>query len=93
VCVPAGQQAPQEISPPAKLNREYSSYTICDCHANLLNCLFAVCEDAYWEASDIAAQYVLKKDVIFRISVGGASDIKTKLEKSKKLAQKALARL
>ena len=51
-------------------------------------------EDAYWEASGIAgALYVLKKDVIFRISVGGASDIKTKLEKSKALAQKALARL
>ena len=51
-------------------------------------------EDAYWEASGIAgALYVLKKDVIFRISVGGASDIKTKLERSKTLAQKALARL
>lgn len=50
-------------------------------------------EDAYWEASGIAgALYVLKKDVIFRISVGGASDIKTKLEKSKTFAQKALAR-
>ena len=51
-------------------------------------------EDAYWEASGIAgALYVLKKDVILRISVGGASDIRTKLEKSKTLAQKALARL
>lgn len=51
-------------------------------------------EDAYWEASVMAgALYVLKKDVIIRISVGGASDIKTKLEKSKTLAQKALARL
>ncbi|MGZ5480506.1 MAG: DUF3558 family protein [Pyrinomonadaceae bacterium] len=51
-------------------------------------------EDAYWEASGIAgALYVLKKDVILRISVGGASDIKTKLERSKTLAQKALARL
>lgn len=51
-------------------------------------------EDAYWEASGIAgALYVLKKDAILRISVGGASDIKTKLEKSKTLAQKALARL
>ena len=51
-------------------------------------------DDAYWEASGIAgALYVLKKDVILRISVGGASDIKTKLEKSKTLAQKALARL
>ena len=38
----AGQQGPQEISPPAKLNREYSSYTISDCDANLLNCTFAV---------------------------------------------------
>jgi len=51
-------------------------------------------EDAYWEASGIAgALYVLKKDVILRISVGGASDSRTKLEKSKTLAQKALARL
>src|SRR5687767_4472977 len=51
-------------------------------------------DDAYWEASGIAgALYVLKQDVILRISVGGASDIKTKLEKSKTLAQKALARL
>jgi len=49
-------------------------------------------EDAYWEASGLAL-YVLKKDVILRISVGGASDIKTKLERSKTLAQKALARL
>ena len=51
-------------------------------------------EDAYWEASGIAgALYVLKKDVILRISVGGASDIKTKLERSRTLAEKALARL
>lgn len=51
-------------------------------------------DDVYWEASGMAgALYVLKKDVIFRISVGGASDIKTKLEKSKTLAQKALARI
>jgi len=51
-------------------------------------------EDAYWEASGIAgALYVLKKDVILRISVGGASDIKIKLEKSRTLAEKALARL
>lgn len=51
-------------------------------------------EDAYWETSGIAgALYVLKQDVILRISVGGASDIKTKLERSKTLAQKALARL
>ena len=51
-------------------------------------------EDAYWEASGIAgALYVLKKDIILRISVGGASDIRTKLEQSKTLAQKALARL
>lgn len=51
-------------------------------------------EDAYWEASGIAgALYVLKKDVILRISVGGAGDSRSKLEKSKTLAQKALARL
>jgi hypothetical protein len=51
-------------------------------------------EDAYWEASGISgALYVLKNDVIFRISVGGAGDIKSKLNKSKTLAQKALARI
>jgi hypothetical protein len=51
-------------------------------------------EDAYWEASGIAgALYVLKKDVILRISVGGAGDSRSKLEKCKTLAQKALARL
>ena len=46
-------------------------------------------EDAYWEASGIAgALYVLKRDVIFRISVGGASDIKTKLESQRRSRRK-----
>jgi hypothetical protein len=51
-------------------------------------------DDAYWEASGMSgALYVLKKDVVFRISVGGPGDVKSKLDKSKTLAQKALARI
>lgn len=51
-------------------------------------------DEAHWAASSLAgALYVLKKNVILRISVGGPGDIKTKLEKSKTLARKALARI
>ena len=51
-------------------------------------------EEAYWEASGVGgALYILQSNVIFRISVGGASDNKTKLNKSKTLARKALARI
>ena len=51
-------------------------------------------EQAYWEASGVGgALYVLQHDVIFRLSVGGSGDIKTKLSKSKTLARKALARI
>jgi len=51
-------------------------------------------DDAYWEASGISgALYVLKKEVMFRISVGGPGDLKSKLDKSKTLARKALARI
>lgn len=50
--------------------------------------------DAYWERSGVGgALYVLASNAIFRISVGGASDPKAKLNKSKTLAQKVLARL
>lgn len=51
-------------------------------------------DDAYWLASPVGgALYVLKKDAFFRISVGGAGDANSKLNKSKTLARKALARL
>lgn len=51
-------------------------------------------EDAYWIASRVGgALYVLKKDVFFRISVGGAGDAKSKLKKSKTLAQQVLKRI
>lgn len=51
-------------------------------------------EDAYWLASRVGgALYVLKKDLFFRISVGGAGDEKSKLRKSKTLAQRALKRI
>jgi hypothetical protein len=51
-------------------------------------------EDAYWLASRVGgALYVLKKDLFFRISVGGAGDEKSKLKKSKTLAQRVLKRI
>jgi hypothetical protein len=51
-------------------------------------------EDAYWIASRVGgALYVLKKDLFFRISVGGAGDEKSKLKKSKTLAQQVLKRI
>jgi len=51
-------------------------------------------DEAFWVASPVGgAIYVLKKDLFFRISVGGAGDQKTKLNKSKLLAQKVLTKL
>jgi hypothetical protein len=51
-------------------------------------------DEAFWIASRAGgALYVLKKDVFFRISVGGAGDEKTKLKKSKTLAQQVLKRI
>ena len=51
-------------------------------------------EDAYWIASHVGgALYVLKGDEFFRISVGGAGDAKSKLTKSKTLAEKVLKKL
>jgi hypothetical protein len=50
--------------------------------------------EAIWIGSRVGgALYVLKKDMIFRISIGGAADMKTKLARSKTLAAKALARI
>jgi hypothetical protein len=51
-------------------------------------------EDAYWLASSVGgALYVLKGEELFRISVGGAGDAKSKLTKSKTLAEKVLKKL
>ena len=51
-------------------------------------------DEAFWIASRVGgALYVLKKDLFFRISVGGAGDAKTKLNKSKTLAQRVLKRI
>lgn len=51
-------------------------------------------EEAFWLASRVGgALYVLKKDVFFRISVGGAGDEKAKLKKSKTLAQQVLKKI
>jgi hypothetical protein len=51
-------------------------------------------EEAYWSGSRFGgALYVLAKDAIVRISVGGPDNEQTKIEKSKNLAQKALSRL
>src|SRR5881394_1407377 len=51
-------------------------------------------DEAFWVGSPIGgALYVLKSDLIFRLSVGGAGDQKAKLNKSKALAQKILKRL
>lgn len=51
-------------------------------------------QESFWLASRVGgALFVLKKNMIFRISVGGAGDAKTKLSKSRALAVKALARI
>ena len=53
-------------------------------------------DEAFWFGSRVGgALYVLKgeKDLFIRISVGGADNEETKINKSKALAQKALKRL
>lgn len=51
-------------------------------------------DEAFWIGSPIGgALYVLKKDIFFRISIGGSDDQKTMLNKSKALATKILARV
>ena len=48
-------------------------------------------DEAFWVGSPIGgALYVLKSDLMFRLSVGGGGDQKAKLNKSKTLAQKIL---
>lgn len=49
---------------------------------------------AYWTANRVGgALYVLKNDAFIRLSIGGADTEQVKMEKCKKLAQKALGRL
>ena len=51
-------------------------------------------DEAFWVASRVGgALYVLKNDRFFRISIGGAGDQKTKLNKSKTLAQMVLEKI
>jgi hypothetical protein len=51
-------------------------------------------DEAYWVSSPVnGTMYVLKKDAIIRISIGGQDDDATRLKKSKTLAGKALSRL
>ena len=51
-------------------------------------------DEAYWVGNGkVGVLYVLKGESVVRVSVGGPDDSKTKIEKSKKLAAKALKRL
>jgi hypothetical protein len=51
-------------------------------------------DEAFWVGSRVGgALYVLKKDTFIRISVGGPENEKARIDKSKKLAEKALERL
>lgn len=51
-------------------------------------------DEACWSGNRFGgALYVLKRNVILRISIGGPDDQETKIEKSKRLAEKALGRL
>jgi hypothetical protein len=51
-------------------------------------------DDAYWTGSRVGgALYVLKGNAYLRISIGGAGDQTSRINKSKTLAQKAIARL
>jgi hypothetical protein len=51
-------------------------------------------DEAFWVGSAVGgALYVLKNDLFFRVSVGGGGDQKSKLNKSKTLADKILRKL
>jgi hypothetical protein len=51
-------------------------------------------DEAFWLSNRVGGElYVLKGDSFFRISVGGAGDKATKIDKSKKLAEMVLKRL
>lgn len=50
-------------------------------------------DEAYWSGNRFGgALYVLRKDLIIRVSVGGADNEQTKIDKCKALAQKAIDR-
>ena len=54
----------------------------------------SVGDEAFWlGTSRGGALFVLKKDKVLRVTVGGTDDVKAQIEKSKTLAKKALARL
>jgi hypothetical protein len=51
-------------------------------------------DEAYWAGSRVGgALYAIKKNTFIRISVGGPDSQEIKIDKSKKLAEKALGRL
>jgi hypothetical protein len=51
-------------------------------------------DDAYWTASRVGgALYALKNDAYIRVSLGGTDTEEARIEKTKKLAAKALGRL
>jgi hypothetical protein len=51
-------------------------------------------DEAFWSGTRVAgALYVLRGNTFIRVSVGGISDEKTRIEKSRRLAVTALARL
>lgn len=61
---------------------------------NPLKKIEGVGDEAYWSGTRFGgALYVLRKNVILRISVGGPDDQETKIQKSKELGQKAITRL
>lgn len=54
----------------------------------------ALGDDAYWLGNRVGgALYVIKNKTFIRLSLGGPDDQKTKIDKSKTLARKALDRL
>ena len=51
-------------------------------------------DEAFWVGSPVGgALYVLEKDLFFRVSIGGPGDQKSKLNKSRTLAEKILKKL
>lgn len=51
-------------------------------------------DDAFWSPNPVGgAIYVLKKDLLIRLSIGGRDNEEGRLDKSKSLAQKAINRL
>ena len=50
--------------------------------------------EAFWLGNNVmGALYVLAKDRVVRVSVGGAEEVDAKVEKSRRLAEKAIQRL